>query len=90
MVENHLIRQLLFCLVTFPIKNSESQPRFFAYLFKKIKNSFKFFSLSFVRSFLPEADLSSNKGIIDNVEDVAVVVLKEEKGFLKPKIKKVN
>ena len=56
---------------------NESQPKFIVYLFKKIQNSFQFFPLSFMRTFLSEADFGSNKGIIDNVENMAVVILKE-------------
>ena len=56
---------------------NESQPKFIVYLFKKIQNSFELFPLSFMRTFLSEADFGSNKGIIDNVENMAVVILKE-------------
>ena len=89
-----LFKICFFVLALFPLKTllgeiGESLPRFIVYLFKKIQNSFQFFPLSFMRSFLSEADFSSNKGIIDNVENVAVVILKEEKGFLEQKINKV-
>ena len=52
------------------------------YLFKKVKNGFKFFSLSFVGTLLPKTQFGCDESVVDDVEDVAVVVLEEDQSFV--------
>lgn len=50
---------------------------FLSYLFEQIQNCFQFLPLSLVSAFLSQVDLSRDEGIVDNVEDVRIVRLKE-------------
>ncbi len=54
------------------------------YLFQEVQDSLQLFSLGLMRTFLPQTELSRHEGVIDDVEDVAVVVLEEQKGLLGP------
>jgi hypothetical protein len=52
------------------------------YLFQEVQDSLQLFSLGLMRTFLPQTELSRHEGVIDDVKDVAVVVLEEQKGLL--------
>ncbi len=52
-------------------------------LFEQIEDGLQFLTLCFMRTFLTEAELGGHEGIVDDVEDVRVMIFKEEKSFLR-------